>query len=66
MNEHAEAGVAPPGHAGVALGGGLVGVGVGLDDLGRAVDVEDDDGGGLVRRGSGQGDGDGVVVSGEG
>ena len=43
VNEHAEAGRAPPGHAGVALGGGLIGIGIGLDDLGRALDVERDD-----------------------
>ena len=61
VDEHAEPGLAPPGHAGVALGGRLVGVGIGLDDLGRALDVERDDRGGLVRGGGGQADGDGVV-----
>ena len=33
VDEHAEAGLAPPFHAGVALVGGFVGVGIGLDDL---------------------------------
>ena len=65
VDEHAEAGLAPPFHAGVALGGGLVGVGIGLDDLRRALDVERDDRGGLVRRGGGQADGDRVVGGGE-
>ena len=55
VDEHAEPGLAPPFHAGVALGGRLVGVGIGLDDLRRALDVEGDHGGSLVGHVGGQG-----------
>ena len=49
VDEHAEPCRAPPGHPGVALGRGLVSIGIGFDDLGCALDVERDDRGHLVR-----------------